>query len=291
MNERCIVRIMAPSGLWFDELPNVSKLVTDVARRAVSESGRVHSTCEVSVVLSDDRELRLLNSEHRGIDRPTNVLSFPGEPLDDEGDEGAYTVRARPLVLGDVVVAFETIAAEARQQGKKLEHHLAHLMVHGVLHLCGFDHQRSHDAERMEDLERRILKAVGIADPYEAGEDDRNHEGGLSAIAPRLPRRTKAMKRSVSGRPAKKKDVGLRRTAVRKKAGAPIRAKARRAIPRKATKGSLKKAPTKKISGAKKSKVGGRKSAAKAATKNRGPARRASKRATAKKTGAKQKRR
>ncbi|MSP20832.1 MAG: rRNA maturation RNase YbeY [Alphaproteobacteria bacterium] len=166
MTDACIVRIAAPSELWLRSWPRISQTVTDVIVLAVQRSGKVHSLSEVSVVLSDDRELRILNNEHRGIDKPTNVLAFPGEPLEEEGEQGAYTVRDRPLVLGDVVLAYETVEREADEQGKKFEHHLTHLLVHGVLHLCGFDHDREADAQKMEDLERAILRELHIHDPY-----------------------------------------------------------------------------------------------------------------------------
>ena len=113
MSEFCVVRIMAPCERWFEPLPDANKIVTDVVQRAVQESGRVHSDSEVSIVLSDDRELHMLNKEYRGIDKATNVLSFPGEAVDKDDDGSSYTVRDRPLVLGDIVLAFETIEREA----------------------------------------------------------------------------------------------------------------------------------------------------------------------------------
>jgi probable rRNA maturation factor len=164
MSEFCLVRIMAPSTLWEVNHPNIPQFATDVVQKAVAASGRVHSDSEVSLVLSDDRELRLLNAEHRGIDKVTNVLAFLGEPLDDDG--AAYTVRVRPLVLGDIVIAYECVEVEAREQGKTFNHHLAHLLVHGALHLCRYDHDKDADAERMESLERKVLAAMGIRDPY-----------------------------------------------------------------------------------------------------------------------------
>src|SRR5690606_30774609 len=103
-------------------------------------------------MLADDTRIRDLNRTWRGQDKPTNVLSFPAPegPPDD----------AR--FLGDIVLAFETVEHEARAEGKPLEHHLAHLAVHGALHLLGYDHERDSDANAMEQHERHILARLGI---------------------------------------------------------------------------------------------------------------------------------
>jgi len=114
---------------------------------------------EVSLLLTDDAHQRDLNSQWRGIDSPTNVLSFPdGSPLPDGG-----------RLLGDVVLALDTCRREAREQGKSLADHTAHMVVHGVLHLLGFDHEEAEEAAVMESLEVRLLAAMGIADPYAEG--------------------------------------------------------------------------------------------------------------------------
>ncbi len=122
---------------------------------------------EIAVLLSDDKSVRALNRDYRGKDKPTNVLSFP--QLRIKG------VRARDLdifplrqhvPLGDVVLGFETIRREAREQGKPLEEHVIHLVVHGTLHLLGYDHMEAKDAKKMESLECDILASLGYPDPY-----------------------------------------------------------------------------------------------------------------------------
>lgn len=118
------------------------------------------ASAELVLVLADDRLVRSLNRDYRGHDKPTNVLSFAGL------DETVEAAADRPVLLGDVVLARETIAREAEAQGKTAAEHLAHLVVHGVLHLLGYDHESMPEAERMESLERAILADLGIADPY-----------------------------------------------------------------------------------------------------------------------------
>lgn len=111
---------------------------------------------ELSVVLSDDATVRALNREHRGKDYATNVLSFPP----------GFLPPAGPRPLGDVILALGVVGREAAEQGKAASDHLAHLVVHGVLHLCGHDHDSADAAEEMEQLEREVLAGLGIADPY-----------------------------------------------------------------------------------------------------------------------------
>ncbi|MBL8549815.1 MAG: rRNA maturation RNase YbeY [Hyphomonadaceae bacterium] len=128
-----------------------------VARVLAAAAHAEQARGDVSVLLADAGELARLNRAHRGIDKPTNVLSFPAPA-------GAF---AEPF-LGDIAIAFEVTAAEAETEGKRFADHAAHLLTHGFLHLLGYDHMNDADAERMEAREREILASLGIADPYAA---------------------------------------------------------------------------------------------------------------------------
>jgi probable rRNA maturation factor len=117
---------------------------------------------ELSLVFTGDEAIREINAEWRGQDKPTNVLSFPAFPLQPGGMPGP--------MLGDIVVARETVEREAVDLEKSFDDHLTHLLVHGFLHLFGYDHMEKGDAETMEALETRILAELGLSDPY-AGQD------------------------------------------------------------------------------------------------------------------------
>lgn len=121
---------------------------------------------EISVVLDGNAAVQELNRDHRGKDKPTNILSFPQwEPPLEPPPSGPRGERL-PMPLGDLVLARETVEAEAEAQGKPFAHHLSHLVVHGVLHLLGHDHEDDTEAEAMEALETAILAALEIPDPY-----------------------------------------------------------------------------------------------------------------------------
>ncbi|EWY42387.1 hypothetical protein N825_00100 [Skermanella stibiiresistens SB22] len=131
------------------------------------------AVAEMSLVLADDAMVQTLNRDYRGKDEPTNVLSFAS--LDDIGDSDDVLAAhpGMPILIGDVILACETVRREAREQGKPAEDHLTHLVIHGVLHLLGYDHETDLDADRMERLETSILAGMGIADPY-AGSSPRS---------------------------------------------------------------------------------------------------------------------
>jgi probable rRNA maturation factor len=157
-----VIDVVVESRRW-----RAARAAKPTVRRAVAAAGAAMSTkrAELAIVLTDDSAIRQLNRRWRGIDAATNVLSFPaaGAAHPQRRDRGA---GRRPCVLGDIVLAYQTIAREARAEGKPFAHHLAHLAVHGFLHLLGYDHARTADAARMERLEGRILARLGIADPY-----------------------------------------------------------------------------------------------------------------------------
>ena len=130
---------------------------------AAPETSRLPRPVELGIQLADDALVRALNRDHRGSDRATNVLSFP--TLDD--CDVVALPRGQTLLLGDVVLAYETVAREAADSQKDVAAHLSHLVVHGVLHLLGYDHQEEKAAERMEALETRVLEGLGYDDPYD----------------------------------------------------------------------------------------------------------------------------
>ncbi|WP_279111060.1 rRNA maturation RNase YbeY [Bartonella apis] len=113
---------------------------------------------ELSLVFTDDANIRTINSKWRHIDKATNVLSFPAFPIQPGQQPGP--------ILGDIVIARETVQREAQEENKSFDDHLSHLIVHGLLHLTGYDHQNDEEAEQMESIERKILASLGISDPY-----------------------------------------------------------------------------------------------------------------------------
>ena len=144
---------------WAQTCPGAEALAESAARAALAAVAPAgEASLVVGLVLTDDTEQRQLNCTYRGVDKPTNVLSFA--LADGPSPPGA------PLLLGDVVLAYETVVREAAEQEKPLADHLQHLVVHGVLHLLGFDHENDTEAARMEALEVEILERLGVPDPY-----------------------------------------------------------------------------------------------------------------------------
>ena len=146
---------------------DLETLATRAFDAALAETGIDHA--ELSLLACDDARIATLNADFRGKPVPTNVLSWPEEDL--ASDEGAAPRAPTPdpggaLSLGDIAIAYDTCAAEAAAQGKPLADHVSHLLVHGLLHLLGYDHIRDGDATRMEALEVKILGKLGVPDPY-----------------------------------------------------------------------------------------------------------------------------
>ena len=154
-----LTEVLVVADCWQTE-PEAEAVIHRAVNAAAEIADADVGDTELAVMLTDDAGIRTLNSNWRGIDKPTNVLSFPalqpaaGAPAD------------APRMLGDIAIAYETTRKEADEEEKPFDHHLSHLAVHGFLHLIGYDHEKDDDAEAMEDLEREILAQLGIPDPY-----------------------------------------------------------------------------------------------------------------------------
>ena len=155
-----ITEVLVVADCWQSE-PDAEAVI----HRAVAAAAEIVDAgigeAELAVMLTDDAGIRTLNSNWRGIDKPTNVLSFPALPPTGPGGPDDA-----PRMLGDIAIAYETTRQEADDEQKPFDHHLSHLAVHGFLHLIGYDHETDDDAEAMETLEHEILEQLGIPDPY-----------------------------------------------------------------------------------------------------------------------------
>jgi probable rRNA maturation factor len=160
---RAAVTIVIDGQGWPKLVADPARLLRRAARAALKVARRPRGAVSIAltVALMSDRGVQRLNRDFRGKDKPTNVLSFPADRM-----RGRRVAPGRRVELGDIALALGVIRREAREQGKTAADHLAHLMVHGVLHLLGYDHETKPDAERMEQLERKALATLGIADPY-----------------------------------------------------------------------------------------------------------------------------
>ena len=160
--EPIFVEVSVPCDAWGSACPDAVAVAETAARAALDRAAGANAGVPLilGVILTDDAEQRELNRSSRGIDAPTNVLACA------LSDPASSAPSGLPMLLGDVVLAFETVAREATEQRKNLGDHMAHLVVHGVLHLLGFDHLNEAEAEAMEALEVEILKILGVPDPY-----------------------------------------------------------------------------------------------------------------------------
>jgi len=154
-----LIDVIVEAPQW-DAAQGAEATVRRALTQAAIATGTEFKDCMLAVLLTDDAAIRRLNAQWRHIDKPTNVLSFPPAPH-----------RQGPVTsLGDIAIAYETTAREAMEEDKPFADHLAHLAVHGFLHLLGHDHDTDSAAERMEGLERIILARLGVPDPYRGNE-------------------------------------------------------------------------------------------------------------------------
>lgn len=151
------IEVTVEADAWRSAVANPEHLCQR-AVSAVLARETVGPAVEIGVLLADDSRVRVLNRDFRGQDRSTNVLSFP--------TGAAAPIAGQPRLLGDVVVALETTQREATADGTPLGDHLTHLVVHGTLHLLGYDHEQDDEADRMEAREVELLAGLGVADPY-----------------------------------------------------------------------------------------------------------------------------
>ncbi|WP_316188744.1 rRNA maturation RNase YbeY [Bradyrhizobium sp. SZCCHNS1054] len=152
--------VIVAADCW-QEQPEAEAVIQRAIVAAAETVAADVGEAEIAVMLTDDAGIRTLNSNWRGIDKPTNVLSFPAlQPTGPRDEDDA------PRMLGDIAIAYETMRREADEEQKPFDHHLSHLTVHGFLHLIGYDHETDEEAQEMETLEREILAQLGIPDPY-----------------------------------------------------------------------------------------------------------------------------
>jgi probable rRNA maturation factor len=155
-----MTEILVVAECWQTE-PDAEAVIQRAIEAAAGIADADVGDAELAIMLTDDTGIRTLNSNWRGIDKPTNVLSFPAlQPTGPAGPDDA------PRMLGDIAIAYQTTRSEADAEHKPFDHHLSHLAVHGFLHLIGYDHEKDDDAEAMETLEQEILAQLGIPDPY-----------------------------------------------------------------------------------------------------------------------------
>lgn len=155
------VEIVIEDERWQDADPET--LAVNAAGAVYDRLNMTPADYEICILCCDDGRISALNADFRAKPSPTNVLSWPSE---DRSNPGKMPTTARPGELGDIAIAYETCAKEAHDQNKPVATHISHLLVHGILHLLGFDHETDADAALMEKLEVEILETLGIADPY-----------------------------------------------------------------------------------------------------------------------------
>lgn len=146
---------------------DVNTITNESIERTFGALGICSDAIEICVLFTNDSEIQALNKTFRGIDAPTNVLSFPATPIEDCTDHLQCDCEEHDCILGSMAIAYETMLREAVEQEKSLSDHLHHLIVHSTLHLIGYDHMTQNEAEEMEQIEIKILKGLNIRDPYQ----------------------------------------------------------------------------------------------------------------------------
>ena len=154
-----LTEVLVVADCWQTE-PDAEAVIHRAINAAAEITDADVGEAELAVMLTDDAGIRTLNNNWRGIDKPTNVLSFPALP------PTAGAPPDAPRMLCDIAIAYQTTRQEADEEEKPFDHHLSHLAVHGFLHLIGYDHENDADANAMEGLEQEILAHLGIPDPY-----------------------------------------------------------------------------------------------------------------------------
>lgn len=178
-SKRVSVHLDTASDKWKRAFPRMKMLIEEAAIAAYSAAKKPlpfsRRDFEIAVILTDDKTIKGLNHDYRGMNKPTNVLSFPQINLQKfkKAELDSFPPKM-PIPLGDVILSFQTIERETREQSKTLKNHTIHLVVHGVLHLLGYDHMRPKDAKVMEKLECDILADLGYPDPYNESHDEQH---------------------------------------------------------------------------------------------------------------------
>ncbi len=160
--------IIIAEKLWKTQ-PNISSQIKSLIKQIVPQTPLATiKKIEISILLTNDKQIQELNKNYRHKDKPTNVLSFPlldGKKIKN-GNLQKLNLNTDYLALGDIVISYETLSKEAKEQNKTFQNHLTHLLIHSLLHLIGFDHEKEKDAQIMEELEIKILANLEISNPY-----------------------------------------------------------------------------------------------------------------------------
>jgi len=165
------VDLTVEAEAWAESIPDLEARAIRALEAALKDCPAPTAGIEVSVLLSDDGRIQALNREFRDKDKPTNVLSFPAQDPEDlvdllDGDLTAWP-DGLPLVLGDIAIAHGVVVREAEEMAKPFSDHFSHMLVHGMLHLLGYDHEEADDAEEMETLEIQVLATLDVPNPYD----------------------------------------------------------------------------------------------------------------------------